>query len=70
MSMAVKKMSEKTKTTTEMGMTGLGGGARVLSFTLWMSVHLRETRAVATKSSGEAGADSGGSGQTELECGE
>ena len=65
MSMAVKKMSEKT-----MGMTGLGGGARVLSFTLWMSVHLRETTAVATKSSGEAGADSGGSGQTELECGE
>jgi len=68
MATAVKKMNEKTKTTTKMGMTGLGSGAWELSVTLWMSVHQREVRAVATKSSGEACADSGGSGLTELEC--
>jgi len=51
MATAVKKLNEKTKTKTEMGMTGFSCGARDLSFTLWMSVHLRETSAAATKSS-------------------
>ena len=62
MATPVKTTNAKTMTTTEMGMAGFGGGARELSLTLWMSVHLRETRAVATRSSSEAGADSGVSG--------